>query len=386
MHPQKLSDDLYLIFEAFGDAGYETFYWARHAMASQRLHYNQGVDHKNTITDKNLTGRDKRFQAVLEKIRDDKNYRALVVTSFTVTHGPYKFDHVKRFRDQYPDEDNAVTLQQIKEYYKIYKDNTLLFQNHFDQAVKCLGLTAQDITVLVSAVDLVYKSRVNLLDFYFGGVLNALHRHNLEDESLVVFTADHGETLYQEDRSFKWIHGPELVPEVINVPLMIRGRKKLMPARTINEVTRSIDIYPTLAGLSSIRLPVDAGVQGIDLSQTLFGRERFPVLKAYSHGTIHPDEVFDPEHIEHISASVRDGDLVYTWRHVQSQWMFDVLDIASGQVKSTFTQDQAQDNKTARELWDYREHMVNAFRQQNYEKRKLGEDELKTLRSLGYLE
>jgi len=307
-HPQRLDTDLYMIFESFADAGYDTFHWAKHPMvAKPKLNYSQGVDTDNIIK-KILTKNDKRFRAVLERIQTDKNYRALVVASFTVTHGPYKPDHLQNFRDKYPKEAEGITPKEVEKYYRIFEKNYFHLQTNFTETVKKLKLTEKDITRLAAVVDIIYKSRVNFLDSHFGGIVNVIKKYDIKDESLVVFTADHGETLYQEERPFKWTHGPDLAPEVINVPFIIRGQHDIIPARKIDDVTRSIDIYPSLAGLSSIQLPDKYEIQGIDLSQAMCGNEGFPKIRAYSHSTLRHGSFFESDLIDNIRASLRAGD------------------------------------------------------------------------------
>ena len=48
-HPVHLPDELNLAAEIFADAGYETFFWNGHRMASHELGYGQGVDRSNAF-------------------------------------------------------------------------------------------------------------------------------------------------------------------------------------------------------------------------------------------------------------------------------------------------------------------------------------------------
>jgi arylsulfatase A-like enzyme len=59
-------------------------------------------------------------------------------------------------------------------------------------------------------------------------------------------------------------------------------------------VTRSIDVFPTLAGLAG--LPADARVVGSNLSAALRGEEARPDLVAYSHTTVLARSVFEQMH------------------------------------------------------------------------------------------
>jgi arylsulfatase A-like enzyme len=393
-HPKKLEEDLYLIFEAFADAGYDPYYWTAHVMSRPGLNYAQGVEETNIIRAP-LTGDDERFTELLTRLDEDENYRALVVTSFSVTHDPWDLAQADSFRESFPGESGGATPEEVRHYHDIFRANHIALQTRFETTIARLKLTPNDVDRLAAVLAFLYKSKINLLDSHFGGVVRAIDEAGLGDESVVAFTADHGETLYEEGRRFNWTHAPDLSPEVINVPLMIRGHPDLVPARTINAVTRSIDVYPTLAGLAGIALPPEKGVAGVDLSGPLRGDRRFPDLRAYSHGTLRHWQFFDPDRIENIWASLRVGDLLYTWRHLDSKWSFDVRR-AGAQARNDAPSAQDPEHKAAaRDLWAYREGMVKAYLSRHrlaaaLSKRealkRLNQEELESLRSMGYIE
>ena len=88
-HPTRMADGPLLIAEAFTGAGYETFAFLYHGMASARLNYAQGVSRENAHGEP-LRAENEEFRLILERLREDREYRAFVVTNFTVTHGPFK--------------------------------------------------------------------------------------------------------------------------------------------------------------------------------------------------------------------------------------------------------------------------------------------------------
>jgi len=269
-HPKKLGDDLYLIFEAFADAGYDPYYWTAHVMSRPGLNYAQGVEKANTIRAP-LTGDDERFRELLARLDEDEDYRALVVTSFSVTHGPWDLEQTEPFRESFPSEAEGVTPEEVRRYHDLFRANHIPFQTRFAKTVERLRLTPTDVDRLARVLAFIYQSKINLLDSYFGGVVQAVDDAGLADTSVIAFTADHGQTLYEEGRRFNWTHAPDLAPEVIDVPLLIRGPKNLVPARRVDAVSRSIDVYPTLAGLAGIAVPMEKGVVGVDLSASLRG-------------------------------------------------------------------------------------------------------------------
>jgi arylsulfatase A-like enzyme len=79
------------------------------------------------------------------------------------------------------------------------------------------------------------------------------------DEAMIVFTADHGETLMEHELWFQ--HGYNIYEELIRVPLAIRGPG--VEASLRNELTSSIDLVPTILAYSGY--PIPRRMRGRDL-------------------------------------------------------------------------------------------------------------------------
>ena len=219
-HPATLSDDLYLIAEAYADSGYETFYWNGHVMASGKLNYAQGIADHN-LFDRRLDAKDGRFIEVLERLAHDPEYKAFIVTNFAVSHGPYPKKYVARFMSEYPAETLGVTKADIRSYADRYRKNHLgLTWNH--AATLDRLQIKDDLPKFADVIEILYRANINHLDRLFGEVLDEIASRDLLDESLVVFTADHGEVLYRESATFPWTHSMLLDHEVLGVPVSDR--------------------------------------------------------------------------------------------------------------------------------------------------------------------
>ncbi|HEY1338877.1 MAG TPA: sulfatase-like hydrolase/transferase [Bryobacteraceae bacterium] len=68
-----------------------------------------------------------------------------------------------------------------------------------------------------------YASRVHRLDGCFGTFIDFLKARGLYDDSFVILTADHGDSLGEEGR---WGHAYALVPEVVRIPLIVHVPKQ----------------------------------------------------------------------------------------------------------------------------------------------------------------
>ena len=102
-----------------------------------------------------------------------------------------------------------------------------------------------------------YYGEVAYNDRSFGELLDFLRSEGLYDDSLVVFTADHGEEF--GEHGHRW-HGKGLFEEQVRVPLVIRRPRELEPGRRVPVAVRLIDVYPTV--LDAVGLPGAPGLAG----------------------------------------------------------------------------------------------------------------------------
>ncbi len=93
-----------------------------------------------------------------------------------------------------------------------------------------------------------YASRVRRFDECFSGFITDLKARELYDDSVVVLTSDHGDSLGEEGR---WGHAYTIYPEVVQVPLIVHVppalRQRLEAAP--DAVAFTTDITPTLYSL-----------------------------------------------------------------------------------------------------------------------------------------
>ncbi len=113
----------------------------------------------------------------------------------------------------------------------------------------------------------VYYAMTANLDWNVGRILEALKRLGLEDDTLVVFTSDHGEMFGAQGRVFKMT----FYEESVRVPMLMRRPGHIPAGTTSDACMTTTDIMPTLLGL--LRLPIPPAVEGMDLSHIALGRE-----------------------------------------------------------------------------------------------------------------
>ena len=121
-----------------------------------------------------------------------------------------------------------------------------------------------------------YYGAVSLVDKHMGRVLAALDELGFRDNTIVVFTADHGNMLGERNRMFKGV----MYESSARVPLLLRAPGRV-PGGTVNSaVIDNTTIMPTLLELAG--LPVPARIQGKSVAPLLRGRGD-PPEAAYSY-------------------------------------------------------------------------------------------------------
>ena len=282
----ELPDSLELIFETYGANGYDVFAWFKHSVPWSFNHA-QGVPKEN-LSRGLLMAQTPGFQKILSDLRRDPAYRALIVTGFTVTHGPYGKMFVNEFCKRYPSECAALDdREQFNHYLSLYYDRANYRPLSFDfpNTVKRLGFSEDRIQQLANALELAYKSNIYHLDRIFGELVRAVDSAEIFEESLIALVADHGEVLYRDNLLFPWTHGLNLAPETLNAPFILLGPQFLEGPRVYEGVTRAIDVFPTLAGLSGLAAPARPGF-GRDISAAVLGEEPPPNLLAFSYSPV----------------------------------------------------------------------------------------------------
>ena len=114
-----------------------------------------------------------------------------------------------------------------------------------------------------------YYAHIAALDDCIGEILHTLKESGLENDTILVFTADHGDMLYSQGGQKK----QQPWDESIRVPLLVRYPAALgSSGRTIDIPLNAPDIMPTLLSLSGIVIPDT--VEGTDFSGVLRGAEK----------------------------------------------------------------------------------------------------------------
>jgi arylsulfatase A-like enzyme len=108
-----------------------------------------------------------------------------------------------------------------------------------------------------------YETEVAFADLHVGRLLQELSAQGLARQTLVVFAADHGESLGEHGY---WGHGRNLFEETLHIPMALSWPGTL-PARTVSAPALNLDLAPTVLGL--VGLHRSPGLRGVDWTPVL---------------------------------------------------------------------------------------------------------------------
>lgn len=124
-----------------------------------------------------------------------------------------------------------------------------------------------------------YAAEAYLVDKWIGILLKKIEELGLFEDSVVVFTTDHGIFLGEHDRTGKSNIHPDddriwpLYQEITHIPLMIAA-PGVAGGRRVKELTQSVDLLPTLLDLTGVK------AEGVEMH----GRSLRPLMQGKSRG------------------------------------------------------------------------------------------------------
>ncbi|PQV52851.1 arylsulfatase A-like enzyme [Defluviimonas denitrificans] len=175
-----------------------------------------------------------------------------------------------------------------------------------------------------------YYANCALIDEQVGEVFKALERRGVLEETIVIFTSDHGDCVNDHGLSQKW----SMYEQAVKVPAIIWGPAWVQAGKTVDGLVSLMDWAPTILDLAGAHTP--AFFEAISLQGHFDGSEGTVRKQVYSE--LARDAVV---HASEFQIMLREGDwkLVYYVDHDEGL-LFDL----------------AADPREVNNLWDVPEH------------------------------
>jgi arylsulfatase A-like enzyme len=113
----------------------------------------------------------------------------------------------------------------------------------------------------------IYYAMTANLDRNLGRLMQALDKAGIADDTILVFTSDHGEMFGSHGRRAKNI----FYEEAARVPFVLRYPRKVKGGMVSDACMNTVDIMPTLLGLCGLSAKIPREVEGMDLSHLAVG-------------------------------------------------------------------------------------------------------------------
>ena len=196
---------------------------------------------------------------------------------FPGPHPPY--DPTRRFADAYIDKDlplMEVTKAELESQPPAFKQmrvhNT---EVDHDSVVHLLDPTPEQ----RHRQRAYYLANVTMIDQKVGEIMQALEDKNYLENSVIVFTSDHGDCLTDHGHSQKWT----MYDTITRMPLIVWAPGRFEGRRTIDGLCQQMDIGPALLELAGV--PVPENLEAKSLLPALNGEEWTPREYVYAeHG------------------------------------------------------------------------------------------------------
>lgn len=166
-----------------------------------------------------------------------------------------------------------------------------------------------------------YYALVTEIDHCIGEIMKALDEVGIEEETIVVYTSDHGDFVGNHGMVEKCASGHNVYEDILNVPLLIKIPGNKNKGKRIAELVTLADLLPTLVDVLDLKLPkVKYPMQGESLAEMVEGNgtinRDYIVSESWAQATVITKDtklgiMLDPNPV-HPNFDYRDfGDMVF---------------------------------------------------------------------------
>lgn len=222
----KLPKDLFLMAEFFKILKYKTSLFTEAANIAKVFGFSQGMDHYSCFS----------------WMRDHPNYKEggmlRKFCSWIKKSSPL-FSYIHFRAPHLPLLPPPPYLDMFKKNKKQKEGRRLLYQIR-KLMRKGHRFTSDEIQDITDD----YDSTICFVDAEVGKYIGCLKKRGLYDSSLIIFTSDHGEALYEHGC---FGHGLNVYDEASRIPLVVKFPRKMNLKGRVKRVVQLADIFPTFS-------------------------------------------------------------------------------------------------------------------------------------------
>lgn len=215
--------------------------------------YYEGYYHTETVEKIKYQGYEPDSQtdmaiSYIDNLCEDKPFALFL--NYGTPHDPWEKDNVP------------------KEYYEMFRDTQFEMPPNYKDEMDPQGDPWSNIEKSEQQINewkRVYYAMVANLDYNVGRLLDCIEKNGIDEDTIIVFTSDHGEMFGAQGRMKKNI----FYDEAARIPFIVYQKGKIDGGEKTDVCLNSVDIMPTI--LSLMGLPYPEEVEGMDVSKSILG-------------------------------------------------------------------------------------------------------------------
>jgi arylsulfatase A-like enzyme len=251
---QPLPPELLTMAEFLKSHNYKTISFNDGGQIASEFGLDQGFDHYESMDPK-----DKNTELVFSKIVE----KSVQWLEENPGEKFFFFLHTYETHHPYTPEDKYLKIFEPSYEGSLPKHISLPLLRRINRGE--LELTQADQQHIINT----YDAEIRAMDSSFGQLTDYLKRKGIYDDTMIIFTSDHGEEFGEHG---VWgMHSHTLYNEQLHVPLIIKFPGSEYGNRKVNQLVRSIDIMPTVVDFLGKDIP--AQLEGESLMPFVLGRK-----------------------------------------------------------------------------------------------------------------
>lgn len=223
----------------FHHENYGTYY---HKDSPEKIFYGEDVFEPDAQTDMSI-------DYIKRKAKEDKPF--FLVLSIGTPHNPWTKENIP------------------EKYYDMFKDTAFPVPPNYSDELDPYGDAWSNIDKDPEKLQdwmRIYYAMTTNLDWNVGRLRDCIYEQGIAEDTMFIFTSDHGEMFGAQGRMKKNI----FYDESARVPFLISWPGKINEGSKLDLAMSNVDIMPTLLGLAKVDVPEE--VEGMDLSSNILGK------------------------------------------------------------------------------------------------------------------
>jgi len=140
-----------------------------------------------------------------------------------------------------------------------------------------------------------YYALVTEIDHHIGAIMKTLEEEGLLENTIVVYTSDHGDFVGRHGMIEKCAIGHNVYEETLRVPLIVSQPHRIKQGQVIDGLVEMFDLHPTLLELADIKPPNTIhGIDATSLAATLTtgkaAKQKYIISENWSQASVITDK------------------------------------------------------------------------------------------------